>query len=262
MREDGDIVPVDVAPESCRHKFMFKPKQSIQPEHDSAWGSEGYYKIASFCLDCRCHLDLSIDLRSGQAKRPCPNQTFSLHHLRHMSSTSEGDAPAGTVQGERWLEEHKFICSAPRCSAFVKVAIRPPRLGPGYLALLQDPVQIRDRVQRELDKDPERLKGYTVPEPLQVLYTLKRYIDDILRGEQGKRISADNKSFLTTLGEPCRELLEFLGFKYSESVSRTHKSVHVLDVDAALIRKPISTGICHRSGAGRRRPSMGTVRAF
>lgn len=118
------------------------------------------------------------------------------------------------------MDENTFVCSAPRCSARVTAVVRPPRLHPEHVALLLDPAKIKERVQHELDEAPERLKGYTVPEPVHVVHTLKRYIDDVQRGHEGKRVAAGNKPFLTTLGEPCRELLQYLGFRYEENVSK------------------------------------------
>ena len=213
-REDGSIVPIAIAHDSCRHKYMFKPKQSILPEALS--DASSYYKIASYCQDCRYHLDLVVDFREPQCKRPCPNQSFPLHHLRRLLVPPRSRIAADGQDGH---EEHTFVCSSPRCSVVVTVSIRPPRLRSQHLSLLLDPEKINERVHSEIDAAPDRFKDATIPSPANVIYTLKRYIDDVLARRESRRVSATNKAFMMSLGEPCRDLLQYLGFRYEEVVS-------------------------------------------
>lgn len=70
-----------------------------------------------------------------------------------------------------------------------------------------------------MEKAPERLKGFSIPDPINVLCTLRRYIYDALNGRDQRRFPAMNKTFLIMLGQPCQELLEYLGFRYEEEVS-------------------------------------------
>ncbi len=67
------------------------------------------------------------------------------------------------------------------------------------------------------------MKAYGVPEPYSVLNVLRKYVHDALNNENAsenkKQFHSSNKMFLSHLGEPCRDLLEYLGFTYNLAVS-------------------------------------------
>ena len=236
--QHGGVLPVSVALGSCRHKYMIKPEQSKPPPYDSRPDSSTYYKIASYCSDCRCHLDLTVDFRTGSSDRPCPNEAFPLHHLRYdPAGSTPGLKSAKPQEGEDWVDQHQFVCSSPRCSAVVRISIRAPRLKADHVSLLTDPSKIKERVQREIDNSPERLKGFGIPEPIIVLQNLKQYLADALKARE-KGFSADNKRYLTSLGEPCRPLLEYLGFKYEADAG----NVRMLPPSSTLKTKGLTTG--------------------
>ena len=197
---------------------MTKPAQSQIPPFDTRPESSSYYKVSSFCADCRTHVDLEVDYRAGhETDRPCPNQDYPLHHFRYLPSTS-AVANASIATGRRRPEQEnqrsRFRCSSPTCPALVTVTIKPPRLSGNNLALLTDQALITTRVQAVLDAAPERLRGYTVPDPVRVLGNLRQYLTDAMRDPEPKKVNVNNKRFLTSLGEPCRSVLEYLGFEY------------------------------------------------
>ena len=213
------MLPIEPSPGSCRHNFILKPQQSLLPIFEAWPNSSAYCKVSSFCVDCRFHLDLFVDYRGTLLDDPCPNKSFPLHHLQHVGSLPDpGFISPNRSNRDQRVNQHRFICSASGCSVSVRVVVRPPRLGPEYVALLTDPVLIKERVQRELDRAPELLKGYQVPEPLKVLKTLRQCLRDAIQAPGEKRFPLSNRVYRTTLGEPCRELLEYLHFRLDENV--------------------------------------------
>ncbi len=196
--------------QSCRHKLMLKPDQSALPALDSRPDTLTYYKVASYCLECRSHVTVEVDYRFSQPEDPCPTHDRQLHHLLPDVTFWP------TLEKE---DQRQYVCSATACGAVVRTTVRPSRLSSQYLSLLTDPAHIASRVTLELNRDPERLKDHTVPEPIQVMKTLRTYLSDALKGGK-RRFASSNKVFLTTLGPASNELLQFLGFRSENDVSR------------------------------------------
>ncbi|KMU81934.1 hypothetical protein CISG_09402 [Coccidioides immitis RMSCC 3703] len=73
---------------------------------------------------------------------------------------------------------------------------------------------------------PDRLEGISHPLPITVLATLKAYIDIALNEpERSRGIDLGNKRFTTSFGvrgTPCKDLLEFIGFKLKSSLLPYH----------------------------------------
>lgn len=63
-----------------------------------------------------------------------------------------------------------------------------------------------------METEPERFEGHAVPSKMQVLTNLRAYISNALNSPDPKMIVGNNKKFLLSLGEPCAEVLEYLGF--------------------------------------------------
>ncbi len=224
--ENGQVQPIAPPPGSCRHNYILKPNQSMLPPHDVRPTPSTVWKVSSTCHDCLCHMDLVIDYREALSDNPCPAEKFPLHHLRYAPSSSTPKQVFGTAVGDvEWADHHHFTCSSPTCGAAVTVTTRPPRLRPQFLSLLTNREKIKERVQKELDAAPERMKAYHVPEPHAVLNILRKYVQDALNNGNGsenkKQFHSSNKVFLSHLGEPCRDLLEYMGFTYSVAVSYT-----------------------------------------
>lgn len=192
---------------------MLKQDQSILPQAEPRPDSTSYYQIASFCADCRCHLTVTVDFRTSRSEMLCPNEHYPLHHFRYEGSGAHHrPKPTNSVQDQHWEEHHRFVCSSPECSVIVETLFRPPRLERKHLLLLTDPLKVKQRAKQAIDRSPERLKGYVPPEPIVVLSHMKQYLTDALKQTQ-TGFPANNKKFITSLGEPCRPLLEYLGFR-------------------------------------------------
>ncbi|KAI9840285.1 MAG: ubiquitin-specific protease ubp2 [Thelocarpon superellum] len=215
--EDGRQAPGPV-PGACRHKYMIKHAQSLLPTLDARPDTSTIYKLGAFCVDCRTHLDLTVDFRGAHLKaQPCPNREYPLHHFRHLPPASRAPTPpeqAGRTAQE--TESHRFECSSPSCPAVLTIFVKPPRLTSAFVSLLTDQAMIKARVQPVLDAAPERFRGYGIPDGVEVLSNVKQYLTDAMRDSTGRRVNASNKRFLTSLGDPCREILEYLGFRWSE----------------------------------------------
>ncbi|KAI9680790.1 MAG: ubiquitin-specific protease ubp2 [Caeruleum heppii] len=220
---EGETLPDANNSNGCRHKFMLKPDQSVLPPVNAISSTPKSYMVASFCTECRCHLDLSLEIEATTPNAtPCPNTAYPLHHFQYLPEKSKAlQNPTGSNGGPRWQDERHFRCSSEACCAVVIISIRPSRLSPEHLATLTDPARIKARIQPALESDPDRLRGYTVPEPIKVLSNLRQYLIDALRTTEVKKVNATNKPFMTSLGNSCGGLLEYLGFRYSEESTET-----------------------------------------
>lgn len=179
-----------------------------------------------------------VDFRSGHSELLCPNEQYPLHHLRYDPDGSEYRTES--AEDQQWKERHRFVCSSPGCSVLVGISIRPPRLGAPHLSLLTDPAKIKARAKQAIDNSPERLKDQAVPEPIVVLQYLRQYVNNALR-QTHTHFSANNKKFKTSLGEPCRPLLEYLGFRFEVDLEQ------VCDLLAFTI--PMDEGVTRTKGS-------------
>ena len=123
------------------------------------------------------------------------------------------------------MESHCFQCSSPICTAVATLVYTSPKLTSKHLLVLLDREVIRSRVQPVLDADPARLHDYSVPEPIRVMATLKTYLSDAMRDSERKKVNSFNKRFMTTLGDGCRDLLQWLGFEYFDRPSEVSLSL-------------------------------------
>lgn len=81
---------------------------------------------------------------------------------------------------------------------------------------------IRTRAEAAIASDPERFEGHSVPLPIQVLEMTQKYITNALNDHGVKKhIQAQNKRWMLNLGDPCTDLLEYIGF--SREVLRHRK---------------------------------------
>ncbi|KAL9047175.1 MAG: hypothetical protein Q9214_000187 [Letrouitia sp. 1 TL-2023] len=110
-----------------------------------------------------------------------------------------------------WRDVQQFQCTSPQCSAKLTIRIESPRLKNDWVELLTDRSLIKVRAEKEIAINPERFEGHAIPLTSEVLMNLRKYIINALQGEK-RKIVGNNKKWLLCLGEPCAELLEYLGF--------------------------------------------------
>ena len=201
----------------CHHGWLLKDEQCLLPDSWDRLHLTSKYMVAAYCNFCRSHLQLSIDLRGeGRDYLPCPNQIWPLHHFVHVPSVSTEAQMAlnGTYTkiGTDWIDTQYFQCSSPQCSAQLSVQIRPCRLIPEWVDLLTSTEIIKVRAETAISEDPGRYEGVAVPSPTEVLSNLRTYIVNAMANEGGRKILGNNKKWRLCLGEPCKDLLQYLGF--------------------------------------------------
>ncbi len=202
---------------SCHHGWVIKDEQCFLPDNWNWRDPTIKYIIAAYCMVCRSHLELSIDFRGEtHHSTPCPNPTWPLHHFVHAPglSTPKKIAPNGSYSklGTDWVDTQQFQCSSPQCSAQLSVQIRPCRLIPEWVDLLTATQLIKVRAEKTISEEPERFEGIAVPSPTEVLSNLRTYITNAMRNDEGRKILGNNKKWRLCLGEPCADLLLYLGF--------------------------------------------------
>ena len=197
----------------CRHQWALKENQSSLPALHADRDSS-LYTAAACCWECRCHVKLSVDFRGeGPGVSPCPKDGRPLHHFIHCPKQSSGLRKLeGKLDDHSWVDTQYFQCSASACSARLTVQMQSPRLTPAWVTLLSNKSEIDKRARKAMSDDPERFEGHAVPPATQVLMNLSAYIANAMTKPETRRILGNNKKWLLSLGEPCADLLEYLGF--------------------------------------------------
>jgi ubiquitin carboxyl-terminal hydrolase 25/28 len=206
--------PKLTARNACRHIWILKPNQSVLPTIDEKPTTSSVYTVSACCSDCRSHINITIDFRGESSITfPCPKEGTPLHHFLYRNTPESGLYQRKDDIGlDIWLDERHFECSNPSCSARLTTRIRSPRLVLEWIDLLTNPALVRARAQDVMAKDPERFEGHAVPPIVQVLANLRAYLANALTSPEPRRILGNNKKFLLCLGEPCADLLQYLGF--------------------------------------------------
>lgn len=194
---------------SCKHEYRVKPNQSIPPPLDLRPDGDTTYKLAVVCKKCRIHADIRID--HSNSTNPCPTNEHPLHHFQRV--------PNFDLATEERIR-YAWNCSVDECRATLFILYRLPRLDDERLDLLSSPYRLTNRYEDLLQEDPKR-EGMRVATRTEALHRLRRYISDSLNPAHAKRqFPSVNKRFQEAFGidgRDCRELLEWLGFKYAVS---------------------------------------------
>ena len=172
------------------------------------------YWVTAHCTICRTQLTVLLTLNTQSAFRPCPSSNSPLHHFLPLDGPSESIATlTGVTQPEKSRSVQEFTCTSSSCTAVLQVVYRSSRLNPNWVKLLTDPALIQARAEQAIASDPDRFEGYAIPTGAEVLSNLRAYLLNGLRSPEPKVINGANKRWLLSLGEPCKELLEYLGFE-------------------------------------------------
>ena len=218
---DGSAPKRTTGKGSCRHKWSLKAQQTNLPELALKPDSSSIYIVAAYCTVCRCHAEIQIDYFSEEEGLvPCPTDEAPLHHFIYQTQAANGRQTFETDDGsESWVDMQHFLCSSLSCSARLSTFFRPPRLKLEWVALLTDRSLIRQRAQKVMDDEPTRFEGHAIPSPIVVLANLRAYVVNAISNPERRRIIGNNKKWLLSLGEPCSDLLKYLGF--TREVSKT-----------------------------------------
>lgn len=212
--EDGKWV-VDPTPprNSCHHRWTLDEDHTILQSLNPELVRPPVYWVTTYCTKCRAQLSVVLNLQSSSSTSPCPSSGSPLHHFHHIGQTAKPVPVApGSVQLDEVWELQEFVCTAATCAAKLQVIFRPSRLIPGWVKLLTDPDLVRARAERAIASDPERFEGHTIPTATDVLSNLRAYLLNGMQSTEPKVINGANKRWMLSLGQPCAEVLEYLGF--------------------------------------------------
>ncbi|KAL8767123.1 MAG: hypothetical protein Q9209_006285 [Squamulea sp. 1 TL-2023] len=216
QNENGELpIPVSRHKNQCRHQWDTKDNQCHLPLIIGRPDPKAVSTVAAFCEHCMCHLDLSIEFPSGGASS-CPSQESPLHHFVYCPQVSQPRLKSGNAakveSSAGWEDLVWFQCSTTQCSARLRIRTSSPHLRPNWVDLLTNKELIKMRAEKAMSDDPARFEGHAVPFPSEVLSNLRTYILNALRDDTRRTIPAHNKRWLLCLGDPCAELLEYIGF--------------------------------------------------
>ena len=214
LQYDGSVPKRTTGKGSCRHKWSLKSQQTSPPQLEIRPDSSSIYTVAAYCTFCRYHAEIQIDyFNEGPGVVPCPTNEAPLHHFTYMTQASNGRQTLEMEDGsDSWVDVQHFQCSSLSCSARCTTFFRPPRLKSDWVALLVDKSLIKQRAQKVMDDDPGRFEGHAIPSPIVVLANLRAYVVNAMSNPERRRIVGNNKKWLLSLGEPCADLLRYLGF--------------------------------------------------
>lgn len=189
---------------------MTKYDQSILPAAGVRPNHETIYKVACFCMNCRWHLDLTVDFRDdGSKNEPCPNENYPLHHFIYQAE--DGSQP-DVFGRQNVAKTYRFLCSAEKCPVEIRIRMRPPRITDEYKRLMTDTLLLRRRLDAAKNIDPDRTDSQPA-RPVEGLDYLTTYLKDSFEPKKGKtRIPLLNRKFLKTFGRDCDTMLQEFGF--------------------------------------------------
>lgn len=209
----GHLLTDDV----CLHEFCLQKRQSVLPALDERPNSASIWQAAAVCQKCRLHLLVAVDYSAAWQDEPCPTWHNPLHHL--INSTWRQDV----ARRELWKDGgynsdqiYVYECSSKKCSAIVTVKLSPPVFSDQALHLLLDKEALHQRTSAAFESKKGQTEGMRWPTPLDVLQDLRAYFRNTWVRDGPTAISLDNKRFVVRFGpggEPCRTVLESLGFE-------------------------------------------------
>ncbi|KAH3910600.1 hypothetical protein HBH56_143770 [Parastagonospora nodorum] len=211
---DPNRPPVPAVPfRSCRHALLIKDEQSLLPTAEKDPDAPDVHKIASYCPQCRWHIDVVVDCRDKTGKtRRCrtAESDFLLHHF--VYDDDEGANGAVGLGSQHAARKYTFTCSAVECPVKVHIHMKPPHLSENDIETLTNKAQLRKRWE-----DAKRIAGEradtVMARSVDGLDYLNTYLLDALNPVKGKaRIPLLNKKFLKTFGRDCDSILQRLGF--------------------------------------------------
>ena len=213
-----------LTPQSCRHSWFAKDQQNVQPGLDSRPSPGLSYQFAAVCRHCRVRLLLHLTYPAVGESDFCPTPQRPLHHFLASSSQNQLIRQDRTLtKQEQYGEIVTFACSSLRCAASLEIRLQPPRLTMHHIQLLTDRTLLSNRTEEVISSQPARFLDRQRPLPVDVLTDLRQILQNVFEHGESKPIRGDNKRFSLRFGlqgQPCKELLESLGFKYEVDLAR------------------------------------------
>lgn len=214
-----DPLGQSLPPQSCHHVFSFKPKQSHIPTLDERIESDTIYIVAAVCQKCLIHVTLKVDYTHHFQDSPCPTLERPFHHLIWSRSRTVSMRQAWLRENPSSADEiYIYECSSSTCSAIITIHLSPPVLSRLAIHTLTDRELLRERTEIAFKSKEGNVEGMKHPTPADVLVDLRAYIRNCWSDDpRFKSIKLSNRRFIVRFGvegEPCKEVLEELGFKF------------------------------------------------
>lgn len=161
--------------------------------------------LSMLCADCRYHFHV-------KAYKSHARELNATEHPGHMLLPLGSDSDNHTHEAG----DAKFICGVEGCFYKVDISMRPPKLAPEHIEMLQDDARRLRNLKRARSEDPERYVD--IPDTWcadTTITTLARYIEDRLAKPRGEilKIKKRNKRFCVAFGTDFDKLLRSLGFE-------------------------------------------------
>lgn len=230
-------------PNTCRHEFLLKPRQSLLPVVDERPNAETNWSLAAICGRCRIHLHLKLDYSHDWQQGPCPNADYPLHHFIRAAwrEGAETRLWEQTMLGSA-ADIVVYQCSAPSCSAILTARYTPQQLGDDMIRTLTDQELLKQRTDAAFSANPGNTQGLRAPSVIDVLSDLSIYLSDSSNTSQQKKrqIGMTNRRFIVRFGpggDACKDLLEFLRFRRDEANGCWHVPDPV--PDAVPVQSPV-----------------------
>ncbi|KAF2011767.1 cysteine proteinase [Aaosphaeria arxii CBS 175.79] len=223
---DPNAEPTPAVPyRNCRHNLMLKPEQSQEPNVGLDPQYDTVYKVASFCQNCRWHIDVVVDFRCDGRETPCSKENkHPLHHFVFRTEDTDSDNAFGSAQVPRVFH---FQCSGPQCPVALQIRMRPPRFNDEHISLMTNSARLRQRLETAKQLAGERADA-NMARPVDALDFLTTYLTDALKPQPGKgRIPLLNRKFLKTFGKDCDNILTGLGFSHAVEKSEEGEEAQV-----------------------------------
>ena len=208
----------------CRHKWALDENHTVLPSLRPELAHPAVFWITAHCTACRGQINVTLQFEGSSSS--CPSSDAPLHHFIHLDFIPQSFATEENPSESPHLRDVQyFVCTSPDCKANLQVVFRPSHLIPEWVDLLTNPERIRARAEPVIADDPERFEGVRIPTGADVLSNLRQYLlnglpdsnpnkkSDEEPDSKPRTIKAGNKRWLLSLGEPCAEILECLGFK-------------------------------------------------
>ena len=220
---------------NCRHTLVRKDEQCLLPEVDKKPGRDTVYKVASYCPQCRYHVDVIVDFKGpGFPDGICGKQNFG-YPLHHFVCDENSSTDSNGLRSQQALKTFSFRCTSDACPTTVRMDFKPPRFTEHDQELMMNKAQLRRRFEKSKELIGER-EGETMSRPVDAPDFLDTFLKDSLNPAPGKsRVPLLNRKFAKTFWRDCDPILKRLGFEHAIEVGEDDNET---SVEAWYLPKP------------------------
>ncbi|RMD42628.1 hypothetical protein DV735_g2468, partial [Chaetothyriales sp. CBS 134920] len=223
----GRSLADQLPPDSCRHEFWLKRRQSSLPQLDERATADTTWTVASLCRKCRLHLRVTVDYTTGPHSEACPNAEGRLHHLvRCRWREADRQRLWNRARPGSPVQVYVYECSTAGCSAIVSALFTPPEISAQVVHALTDAAALKERVDAAFSTMTAHTQGMRRPLPIDVVNDLRIYIRNAWDNDPSRStIKLSNRRFTVRFGpggQPCKGILEGIGFRLDVAAQCWH----------------------------------------